>query len=172
MNDKLSLPEQDNLPAISPYKFINGEGKTNKKSLVNISDEYNYSTIGYYVSLLGEARGLKVIPSSDDLLALHNRNLFYHRMRKNGFKIDTSLDDNNSKKVNIIFGRTLLRGFKTIARKIYSAISVPLLQVKINKEKNTISSVTSIDIQDLSEEEKTIFTEEIKKDEDLLLVRS
>ena len=140
--------------------------------MVNISDEYNYSTIGYYVSLLGEARGLKVIPSSDDLLALHNRNLFYHRMRKNGFKIDTSLDDNNSKKVNIIFGRTLLKGFKTIARKIYSAISVPLLQVKINKEKNTISSVTSMDIQDLSEEEKTIFTEEIKKDEDLLLVRS
>ena len=91
MNDNLSLPEKDYLPAISPYKFINSEGKTNKKFLVNISDEYDYSTIGYYVSLLGEARGLKVLPSSDDLLALHNRNLFYYRMRKNGFKIDSSL---------------------------------------------------------------------------------
>lgn len=172
MNDHLQSSVKDALSVISPFKFINSEEKTDKKLLVNISDKYDYSTIGYYVSLLGEARGLKVLPSSDDILALNNKNLFFHRMKKNGFRIDTIDDENKIEKINIIFGRTLSKGFKTVARKIYYAVSVPLLQVKINKEKNIIDSIKFIEVKDLTDDERLIFNQEIEKDEDMLLVRS
>ncbi len=172
MNDHLSSIEKDNLSAISPFKFINSDNIADKKLLVNISDGYDYSTIGYYISLLAEARGLKVLPSSDDILSLNNKNLFYYRMKRNGFRVDNIKDENNLEKINIIFGKTLAKGFKTVARKIYSAVSIPLLQVKINKDKNTIDSIKIIELQDLSGEERKLFNEEISKDEDMLLVRS
>ena len=43
-------------------------GKTKDLRVFNLSNDYDYQTRGYYVSLLAEARGHKVMPSVKNIL--------------------------------------------------------------------------------------------------------
>ena len=46
-----------------------------RPKIINLARNYNYQTDGYYASLLGEARGHRVIPTVETLLDLHDREI-------------------------------------------------------------------------------------------------
>ena len=58
---KISLEDVD---VISPDKYLSDEGYQSIKNLkvLNLCKSYQYQSEGYYVSLLAEARGHKVLP--------------------------------------------------------------------------------------------------------------
>ena len=46
-----------------------------RPKIINLARNYNYQTDGYYASLLGEARGHRVIPTVETLLDLYDREI-------------------------------------------------------------------------------------------------
>jgi hypothetical protein len=54
----------DDVEVISPAKYISGEvyQETRGLKVLNLCKSYQYQSLGYYVSLLAEARHHKVLP--------------------------------------------------------------------------------------------------------------
>ena len=46
-----------------------------RPKIINLARSYNYQTDGYYASLLGEARGHRVIPTVETMLDLYDRDM-------------------------------------------------------------------------------------------------
>ena len=46
-----------------------------RPKIINLARNYNYQTDGYYASLLGEARGHRVVPTVETLLDLYDREI-------------------------------------------------------------------------------------------------
>ena len=44
-----------------------------RPKIINLARNYNYQTDGYYASLLGEARGHRVVPTVETMLDLYDR---------------------------------------------------------------------------------------------------
>src|SRR3546814_2783054 len=53
-----------------------GDGERERTQVINLCRSYKYLGLGYYVSLLAEARGHKVIPSVRTINDLRRRSLY------------------------------------------------------------------------------------------------
>jgi glutathione synthase/RimK-type ligase-like ATP-grasp enzyme len=103
----------------------------------NLCRSYKYQSVGYYVSLLAEARGHRPQPSistiqdmksqvltrilSDDLDELLERNL--KKVRSKEFAL------------SIYFGRTLAKAHKRLGRQLFSLFQAPLLRAHFYRDK-------------------------------------
>src|ERR1700739_4137809 len=52
--------------------------ETDRAKVVNLSRSYAYQSKGYYASLLGEARGHRVVPEVQTMLELREAKLYQH----------------------------------------------------------------------------------------------
>ena len=51
-----------------------------RPKVINLARSYGYQSQGYYASLLGEARGHRVIPSTETMLELSGAKLYQHAL--------------------------------------------------------------------------------------------
>lgn len=51
-----------------------------KPKIINLSRNYSYQAFGYYVSLLAEARGQRIIPSVETMVELSRKTLYKHAL--------------------------------------------------------------------------------------------
>ena len=131
------------------------------KLVINLSNDYSYNSEGYYCSLLGLARGHKIIPSVDIInklqtgtgvrIDLNLQKICYQWIQKNNIQDDIWY-------MNIYLGTCAEKGLEKIARFIFDNYPSPLLRVGFNThQRNQIESVKSIGLNELSEEEQTQF---------------
>ena len=131
------------------------------KLVINLSNDYSYNSEGYYCSLLGLARGHKIIPSVDIInklqtgtgvrMDLNLQKICYQWIQKNNIQDDIWY-------MNIYLGTCAEKGLEKIARFIFDNYPSPLLRVGFNtRQRNQIESVKSIGLNELSEEEQTQF---------------
>lgn len=96
----------------------------------NLCKSYRYQTLGYYVSLLAEARGHKPLPRVNTIEDLQSRNVV--RLLTEGLDdlIQKSLAaiKSDSFEIDIYFGRNAASRYDPLSRQLFSLLQAPLLR--------------------------------------------
>ncbi len=122
--------------------------------VVNLSHEYRYGSRGYYVSLLAEARGHRVLPSvktiqdlkastltqviSDEVATLIDRSL--RRLKTDDFVL------------SVYFGRNVAKQHDRLARELFRLFQAPLLRARFQRGRGgtwALRSVRALSMSDV-----------------------
>lgn len=124
--------------------------------IFNLARSYSYQSRGYYVSLLAEARGQKVIPSAKTILDLKNPSMVKVFSRDLEEVIEQSLGEKNKHEFlfSVYFGRNVNRKYDRLAHELYKKFQAPLLRARFVKtaEKWELRSVRPIPYNDIPED--------------------
>lgn len=108
--------------------------------VINLCKTYHYQTIGYYVSLLAQARDHKAIPS-----ALHIQDTLTARLTKEisldiEAEIQLSLRDIKSDEfvLSVYFGQNMAKTHMDLAKKLHSLFPLPLMRFLLVKKKQWV----------------------------------
>jgi len=109
--------------------------------------------MGYYVSLLAEARGHRVFPSVQTLQDLKSRSIIRTLSDEIDELIQKNLSRIKSKEfiLSIYFGKNLAKQYERLSSQLYAMFQSPLLRVKFifNRKKWIITSVNTIALQEV-----------------------
>jgi len=129
----------------------------NNVRVFNLARSYSYQSRGYYVSLLAEARGQKVIPSAKTILDLKSPSIVKVLSRDLEEVIQSSLAEKNKHEFifSIYFGRNINRTYDKLAHELYKVFQAPLLRarfVRTEGGKWELRSIKPIPYNDIPEE--------------------
>lgn len=121
---------------ITAQEYITKKKYFNHKPLrlINLCRDYKYLSVGYYCSLLAEARGHKAIPSVKTMLELSNRTLYQHGIAELEQLVRRSLVDyptTSDIDLPIFFGQVDQPPFKKLAAKVFEQYRCPLILLKL-----------------------------------------
>ena len=121
----------------------------------NLARTYTYQSRGYYVSLLAEARGQKVIPSAKTILDLKSPSIVKVLSRD----IDGIIQSVLSEKVkdefilSVYFARNVNRKYDRLAHELYKVFRAPLLRARfVRTDKWELRSVRPIPLNEIPDE--------------------
>lgn len=101
----------------------------------NLCKSYRYQTLGYYVSLLAEARGHKPLPRANTIEDLQSQNMV--RLLTEGLDelIQKSLATIKSAtfELRIYFGRSAARRHDALSRQLFNLLQAPLLRANFER---------------------------------------
>ncbi len=153
-----------NAKVISVKEYINNPIYQNTADyrIFNLCSSYKYQSYGYYVSLLASARGQRVIPNITVIRDFRIKNV----MQSIAFDLDELINktldpvNQNELSLNIYFGQTPAKNYKTLASKLYQIFEAPFFRVNfIKDEKWLIKNIKVITFKDIVEEEQNIMYE-------------
>ncbi len=103
----------------------------------NLCRSYRYQTLGYYVSLLAEARGHKPLPSVTSIQDLKNQAVVRLVSEELEELIEKSLAPIQSDRfrLSIYFGRNLAKRYDRLASHLFNLLPVPLLRAQFVRDK-------------------------------------
>lgn len=119
----------------------------------NLCKSYRYQSLGYYVSLLAEARGHKPLPRANTIEDLQSRNMV--RLLTEGLDelIQKSLAPIKSDafELSIYFGRNVASRHEALSRQLFSLLQAPLLRAEFERRGHhwRIRSVRQIAASDI-----------------------
>jgi hypothetical protein len=130
------LPEYPRVRLTTAQEFLDENFSGPGTSLViNLCRSQRYQSRGYYCSLLAEARGLRVLPSSQTGQDLR-RTLVFTPQR--GFDADAlallASQERDSVVIDLMFGRCGEPALAGLARELFEAFPTPLLRVLLTRE--------------------------------------
>jgi glutathione synthase/RimK-type ligase-like ATP-grasp enzyme len=120
----------------------------------NLCRSYRYQTVGYYVSLLAEARGHKPLPSITTLQDLKSQAMMRIVSEELDDLIQHSLGPIHSERftLSIYFGRNLAKRYERLSLHLFNLFQSPLLRVQFRRYKKwQIRNVTTIAANDVPE---------------------
>jgi glutathione synthase/RimK-type ligase-like ATP-grasp enzyme len=101
----------------------------------NLCKSYRYQSLGYYVSLLAEARGHKPLPRANTIEDLQSRNMV--RLLTEGLDelIQKSLAPIKSDafELSIYFGHNVASRHETLSRQLFNLLQAPLLRAEFER---------------------------------------
>src|SRR5262249_40214666 len=146
----------DDVDIVCAEDYLNGLEYSNSASLrvINLCQSYQYQSIGYYVSLLAEARGHRVTPS---VLAIQDV-----KTKVLNAIIDATLDDEMQRLLkpiqsdefvlSVYFGTNMAERYAMFCRHIYHLFPMPLFRVFFKfKKKWRIKTIKAISFVDIPE---------------------
>lgn len=151
--------------AVTVRDYITSPDKFTAKHtrVINLSDEFDYLDLGYYASLLAEARGHNVIPTVETILELSRKTLYQDALPE----LNAILRKDIAKLANapmagftltICFGQAHDHRFAGFARKVFDRFRCPLLCVQIAMEERWgIKAIEPITPGELSPHEFEFF---------------
>lgn len=123
--------------------------------IFNLCRSYSYQRMGYYVSLLAEARNHKPIPSISTLQDLKYQSLLRVVSSDLEDLIQKSLGPLTSQEftLSIYFGRNLAKRYERLSRELYNLFPTPLLRASFHKEGDQwlITNLSPISSKDIPE---------------------
>lgn len=143
----------DKIEVIATSDYLINKEMYNDPALrvINLCRNYDYQSLGYYVSLLAEARGQEIFPSVmaiQDIKAATSRAI-----------IDATIHDEiqhdlqnikaNEFEMSLYFGRNMAKKYNTLAAKIHGIFPIPLFQITFARKKEWL--VQKIRILSISE---------------------
>ena len=135
--------------------------------VINLCKDYSYSSVGYYCSLLAEARRHKVIPSVKSMLDLSAKAIY----SLDAVNLDEEVIrafkkhsvDGESYELVVMFGRCQRDNFSTLARRVFETFPYPLLQVSFKKlDQWRITTIRPYVFEKLNAEDKDYFAQTLK----------
>lgn len=131
--------------------------------VVNLSDDYGYMDMGYYCSLLAEARKQKVLPTVETILDLSRKTLYGLQLPD----LNEALRQELAKlpqppraafTLTLCFGQPTESHFKNFSRQVFDRFRCPLMKVRVGPEDGwQIRSLEPIAPSDLSPVEFDLF---------------
>lgn len=162
---KFSLQDVE---VISPDRYITDPTFQETKNLkvLNLCKSYQYQSEGYYVSLLAEARGHKVLPEVSTIQDLR----FPSILRDDSLDFD-SLIQNTFKnepydrvEFNIYFGSTQSDHLDRLALQLFQMVQAPSLRAIFSKKnKWVLQSIRPISLGEVPEIDKPLLVEALER---------
>lgn len=128
---------QGELTVVHVDDYLTGRDYFKQKNLqvINLCRSYKYLSVGYYCSLLAEARGHRVVPTVKTMLDLSRKSMYSldtedldARVEK-AFKKYSSDEADNQFTIDCYFGRSEYSALSSVARQLFELFSAPILRV-------------------------------------------
>lgn len=136
--------------------------------IINLCRSYRYLSLGYYCSLLAEARHHKVIPTVKTLRDLSSKAIYSLDIDSLDELLQQSLDKRpdaesiDTLETYILFGRCDKPPLKKLARQIFATFPCPLMKVTFRRQgKWHIASIKPIYFNTLPENQDALFIKAI-----------
>ena len=145
-----------NVHVVAARDYLNSEEFTTLRTakVFNLCRSYRYQSLGYYVSLLAEARGHKPQPDMTTLLDLRSQSIVRDISEDLDQLIQKSLASLQSKEfvLSIYFGKNLAKQHQRLSLNLYNLFPVPLLRARFVHHRKwqlqTIGPIAADDIPD------------------------
>ncbi|MDR5902380.1 RimK family protein [Halomonas icarae] len=137
--------------------------------VINLCGELDYLGTGYYVSLLAQARGQRVLPTVETLNELSRKALI-------DLQLDTlapllgQLDRRgqlagDAVTLRVLFGECHQPGLERLARKLFERLPCPLLEARLVRrhEQWRLSRLRPLRLRDLAMEEQDLFARALNR---------
>lgn len=129
-NWNLNIPDVE---VVSAKSYLNDAKYSEMRNVrvYNLCQSYRYQSLGYYVSLLAEARGHRCIPNITTIQDLKSQSIIRVVSDELNQSIQRSLSRLKSTEftLDIYFGRSPYKQYETLSRQLYNLFQVPLLRV-------------------------------------------
>jgi len=151
------------LPVVTAKSYLTEPEWAGNKGLrvVNLCRSQRYLGVGYYCSLLAQARGHRVIPSVRTIQDLSHKAIYSLDTEDLSERVQRILGrrksgvDTTAFKINIYFGQCELVNLQPIARELFEIFPAPLLQVEFQLKGDwRIVSIKTLHVAALSEGER------------------
>lgn len=144
-------------PVVHVLDYLSSEEYYQTKSIrvINLCQSYNYQTIGYYVSLLAQARDHKTIPSVLNIQDVLSNSLSKQISHEIDEELNHSLHDIKGTEfiLSVYFGQNMAKRHANLAKKLHSLFPLPLIRFTLSKKKQwfikkvTLLSATEVPLQ-------------------------
>jgi len=122
--------------------------------VVNLCQSYKYQSLGYYVSLLAQARNHKILPSVTTIQDLKNQAIAKVISTEIDKDIQYYLKELKGKNftLSVYFGNNIAKRYECIAKKLHQLFPAPLFRVEFHFQKKWIvKKINTISINDIPE---------------------
>ncbi|MGE5384308.1 MAG: RimK family protein [Betaproteobacteria bacterium] len=111
-------------------------GEDRSARVYNLCRSYRYQSLGYYVSLLAEARGHKPLPHAGTIEDLQSQNLVRVLTAELAELVDQTLAHLKSTRfeLSIYFGLNVTPRYNVLTKQLFSLLQVPLLRVRFERD--------------------------------------
>jgi glutathione synthase/RimK-type ligase-like ATP-grasp enzyme len=145
---------------------INGDDE--RTHVINLCRSYKYLGTGYYVSLLAEARGHRVLPSVRTINDLRRRSLYGLDIEDLNQKLTHFLPaggrDTTDFGVLVYFGETAYPALQDLARQLFELFPSPLLRIEFERERVwQVSSIRPVGLHTLDDAQEDAFAEALDR---------
>jgi glutathione synthase/RimK-type ligase-like ATP-grasp enzyme len=142
---------------------VGGDERTH---VINLCRNYKYLGTGYYVSLLGEARGHRAIPSVRTINDLRKRALYGLDVEDLNQKLANFLPaggrDTTDFGIVVYFGETSYPALKDLARQVFELFPAPLLRIEFERERMwRISAIKPVGLHTLDDPQEDAFAQSL-----------
>ncbi|MEN9835305.1 MAG: hypothetical protein RL011_1498 [Pseudomonadota bacterium] len=131
----LNLPE---VQVVSGKEYLTSEPFRKQRNIrvFNLCRSYKYQTIGYYVSLLAEARGHKPIPSVSTIQDMKSQAIVKLAADEIDELIQKSLHDVKSDEfvLSVYFGKNVAKKYDRLAAQLYRMFHAPFVRAHFHRE--------------------------------------
>jgi glutathione synthase/RimK-type ligase-like ATP-grasp enzyme len=153
---------------ISPDRYITDPTYQEAKGIrvLNLCKSYQYQSEGYYVSLLAEARGHKVLPEVSTIQdfrfpsILRDDSLDFDVLIQNTFKNENS----DKVELNIYFGSTKSETHNRLALQLFQMVQAPSVRAVFSKKnKWVLQSIKPISLSEVPADDKPLLIQALER---------
>lgn len=154
---------------IPPAEYLTNNQYLNVKNIkiINLCKSYTYQSLGYYVSLLAEARGHKVIPKVSTIQDLRYPSL----IREDSLEFDDLIQDTlknvdqNEYDLYIYFGKAGNEQYNRLSGLLFSLIQSPILKVGFKRKKRqwSLQYTKPLNISEVPAEDRDILSKALQQ---------
>lgn len=161
-NWPLDIPGVD---VISAKSYITDPAFISLKSLkvYNLCRSYRYQSLGYYVSLLANARGHKPFPNVLAIQDIKSQSIIRIVSDELNQLIQKSLKPIQTDKftLSIYFGKNVAKRYDRLAQKLFNQFQAPFLRAEFSKkdEEWILKNIQAISANEVPEEHKPFITQ-------------
>ncbi len=158
----------DDVEVITPDQYISDETYQAGKNLkvLNLCKSYQYQSEGYYVSLLAEARGHKVLPGVSTIQdfrfpsILRDDSLDFDALIQNTFKGEPY----DRIEFNIYFGITQSETLNKLGLQLFQLVQAPSVRAAFSKKnKWVLQSIRPISLSEVPDNDKPLLITALEK---------
>ena len=158
----------DDVEVISPAKYISGEvyQETRGLKVLNLCKSYQYQSLGYYVSLLAEARHHKVLPGVTTIQDLRFPSILREDSQDFDNLIQAAFKNEPFDRVefNIYFGITKSENLNKLANQLFQYIQAPALRATFSKRnKWLLQSIKPLSLGEVPESDRALLQKGLEK---------
>ncbi|BBD81301.1 ribosomal protein S6 glutaminyl transferase related protein [Aerosticca soli] len=133
-----------------------------RTQVINLCRNYKYLGTGYYVSLLAEARGHRVMPSVRTVNDLRRRSLYGLDIEDLNQKLTHFLPaggrDTTDFGILVYFGQTAYPALQDLARQVFEMFPCPLLRIEFERERVwQVASIRPVGLHTLDDAQEDAF---------------
>lgn len=157
---ELTLPDVEVISA-KDYLTNSKYSEIRYARVYNFCQSHRYQSLGYYVSLLAEARGHRSFPNITTIQDLKSQSIIRIMSDELNHLIQRSLSRLRSNKfdLTIYFGKSVAQQYESLSRQLYNLFPAPLLKVSFNwdeeEKKWSLQNISSLPLNQIPEYHKS-----------------